>query len=181
MFRGQFAEWTRSGKRSRRQSAVCTVCSTGDPVSPAAVTLRSAGSFLEMTILTCSQNGHQGNLVVNHQFLLPTESPVRTTGESAQTNPRSLLCTHVACIFVCVQGGCGDSGILACNHRRGHSYPPIPPSCPHSQYKGYSPQSALIQMIFNIPAPLLPVLPVLPVLPGPGHYQLLLMEAARYQ
>ena len=56
---------------------------------------------------------------------------------------------------------------------------PILPSrhrVPTPQYKGYSPQSALIQMIFNIPAP---VLPVLPVLPGPGHYQLLLMEAAR--
>ena len=80
--------------------------------------------------------------------------------------------THLYTCSLYLHVCCADSGILACNHRRGHSYPPIPPSCPHSQYKGYSLQSPLIQMIFNIPAPLLP---------GPGHYQLLLMEAARYQ
>ena len=135
--------------------------------------------FLKMVFLMCSKYSHQSNLVDKNFITNATASLTEMSiayrvagayfrGKRSDKSEITHLYTCSLYLHVC----CADSGILACNHRRGHSYPPIPPSCPHSQYKGYSLQSPLIQMIFNIPAPLLP---------GPGHYQLLLMEAARYQ
>ena len=116
-----------------------------------------------MVFLMCSKYSHQSNLVDKNCITNATASLTEMSiayrvagayfrGKRSDKSEITHLYTCSLYLHVC----CADSGILACNHRRGHSYPPIPPSCPHSQYKGYSLQSPLIQMIFNIPAPLLP-------------------------